>query len=115
MSIEERKARLVSLILNTQEDELIEMLEEDVIRYQQHGTKDAADDLSPEELAELKELTGRQDVRAEYLEPRVGDVRHSLADISMAQQLLRYESKVDLREGLQRTIDWWKKSRFSHR
>jgi len=66
-------------------------------------------------LAELKDLTGKHDVEAEYLEPRVGDVRHSLADISMARELLAYESKVDLREGLQRTIDWWKSSRFSHR
>ena len=31
---------------------------------------------------------------AEYLEPRVGDVRHSLADITMARELLGYESKV---------------------
>src|ERR1044071_7854060 len=59
-------------------------------------------------LAELKELMGKQDVTAEYLEPRVGDVRHSLADITMARELLGYESKVDLREGLQRTIDWFK-------
>ena len=66
-------------------------------------------------LAELKELTGKQDVTAEYLEPRVGDVRHSLADITMARELLSYESKVDLREGLKRTIDWWKSSRFSRR
>jgi len=66
-------------------------------------------------LAELKDLTGKHDVEAEYLKPRVGDVRHSLADISMARELLGYESKVDLREGLQRTIDWWKSSRFSHR
>ena len=66
-------------------------------------------------LAELKELTGNHDVKVKYLEPRVGDVRHSLADISLARQLLNYESKVDLREGLQRTIDWWKNSRFSHR
>ncbi|HXC71764.1 MAG TPA: SDR family oxidoreductase, partial [Pyrinomonadaceae bacterium] len=50
-------------------------------------------------LAELKDLTGKHDVEAEYLEPRVGDVRHSLADISMARELLAYESKVDLREG----------------
>ena len=64
-------------------------------------------------LAELKDLTGKQDVTAEYLEPRVGDVRHSLADITMARELLGYESKVDLREGLQRTIDWWKTSRFA--
>jgi nucleoside-diphosphate-sugar epimerase len=65
-------------------------------------------------LAELKELTGKQDVTAEYREPRVGDVRHSLADNSLARQFLGYEVKVDLREGLQRTIDWWKSSRFSH-
>lgn len=64
-------------------------------------------------LDELKDLTCKQDVKAEYLEPRVGDVRHSLADISMARELLGYESKVDLREGLQRTIEWWKSSRFA--
>jgi nucleoside-diphosphate-sugar epimerase len=66
-------------------------------------------------LAELKELTSKQDVTAEYLDPRVGDVRHSLADNSMARELLGYESKVGLKEGLQRTIDWWKSSRFSHK
>jgi len=64
-------------------------------------------------LSELKELTGKQDVTAEYREARVGDVRHSLADITLARKFLGYESKVGLREGLQRTIDWWKNSRFS--
>jgi nucleoside-diphosphate-sugar epimerase len=64
-------------------------------------------------LAELKDLTGKHDVTAEYFEPRVGDVRHSLADITLAREFLGYESKVELREGLQRTIDWWKSSRFS--
>ena len=64
-------------------------------------------------LNELKDLTGKQDVTAEYFEPRVGDVRHSLADITLAREFLGYESKVELREGLQRTIDWWKSSRFS--
>jgi nucleoside-diphosphate-sugar epimerase len=61
-------------------------------------------------LAELKDLTGRHDVTAEYREPRVGDVRHSLADNAMARELLGYEVKVGLREGLKRTIDWWKTS-----
>lgn len=64
-------------------------------------------------LAELKDLTGKQDVTAEYLPSRVGDVKHSLADITLARKFLGYESKVELREGLQRTIDWWKNSRFS--
>jgi len=66
-------------------------------------------------LAELKDLTGKHDVTAEYKDPRVGDVRHSLADNTLAQEFLGYESKVGLREGLQRTIDWWKNSRFSRR
>jgi UDP-glucose 4-epimerase len=52
-------------------------------------------------------------VNAQYLEPRVGDVKHSLADNTMARELLGYEVKVDLREGLKRTIDWWKSSRFA--
>jgi nucleoside-diphosphate-sugar epimerase len=64
-------------------------------------------------LEELKDLTGKLDVTAEYREPRVGDVRHSLADNTMARELLGYESKVDLREGLKRTIHWWKSSRFN--
>jgi nucleoside-diphosphate-sugar epimerase len=64
-------------------------------------------------LSELKDLTGKHDVTAEYRDPRVGDVRHSLADITMAREVLGYESKVGLREGLQRTIDWWKSSRFA--
>src|SRR6185369_12511195 len=65
-------------------------------------------------LAEVQDLTGKKDVSAEYLDPRVGDVRHSLADITMARELLGYESRVDLREGLKRTIDWWKSSRFAN-
>ena len=62
----------------------------------------------------LKELTGRQDVNAEYQEPRIGDVKHSLADNTMARELLGYECKVGLREGLKRTIDWWKTSRYAN-
>lgn len=66
-------------------------------------------------LNELKQLTGRTDVTAEYRDSRVGDVRHSLADITLARELLGYESKVGLREGLKRTLDWWKTSRFATR
>ena len=64
-------------------------------------------------LAVLKELTGKQDVNAEYAAARVGDVKHSLADNKMARELLGYECKVGLREGLKRTMDWWQTSRFA--
>lgn len=64
-------------------------------------------------LSELKDLLGKPDVNAEYKETRVGDVRHSLADISLAREFLGYEPTVGLREGLQRTIEWWKTSRYA--
>jgi len=38
---------------------------------------------------------------------RVGDVKHSLADISAARIRLGYEPLVDVEEGLRRTIAWF--------
>lgn len=64
-------------------------------------------------LAQLKELTGKPDALADYREPRAGDVRHSLADISRARDLLGYEPQVDFQTGLKHTIAWWKQSRFA--
>ena len=64
-------------------------------------------------LEELKVLTGKSDVVADYKETRSGDVKHSLADISVARSLLGFEPHVDLRTGLQLTIDWWSQSRFA--
>ena len=63
-------------------------------------------------LNTLKELSGRQEISAEYLPERPGDIRHSLADLSQAASVLGYVPKVDLVEGLQLTVDWWKHSRF---
>jgi nucleoside-diphosphate-sugar epimerase len=44
-------------------------------------------------------------VEAEYREARPGDVRDSLADISRARRLLGYDPKINVREGLARTVD----------
>ena len=44
-----------------------------------------------------------------YGEPRSGDIRHSLADIGLARQLLGYEPQVDFNEGLRRTVEWYRK------
>jgi len=40
--------------------------------------------------------------------PRPGDVRESLADITLARQLLRYEPQVSFEEGLRRSIEYYK-------
>jgi nucleoside-diphosphate-sugar epimerase len=64
-------------------------------------------------LETLKCVTGKTEVEADYRDVRVGDVRHSLADITRARELLGYEPRVGLEEGLRKTIDWWKQSRYA--
>jgi len=66
-------------------------------------------------LALLKGITGKTDVQPEYRGTRAGDVRHSLADISSARELLGYEPTILLNEGLQLTLDWWKSSRYARK
>jgi len=38
---------------------------------------------------------------------RPGEVRHSLADITRAQDVIGYRVRVNLREGLERTVEWY--------
>jgi nucleoside-diphosphate-sugar epimerase len=64
-------------------------------------------------LETLKHVTGKPEVEADYRAARVGDVRHSLADITRARELLGYEPRVGLEEGLRKTIEWWKQSRYA--
>jgi len=42
-----------------------------------------------------------------YRDFRAGDVRHSLADISKAQQLLNYQPKYKIDKGLDESMDWY--------
>lgn len=49
-------------------------------------------------------------IDAEYRDPRPGDVRDSLADISLAERLLGYKPMVGFREGLALTLDAMRKS-----
>ncbi|MGA9243522.1 MAG: NAD-dependent epimerase/dehydratase family protein [Silvibacterium sp.] len=39
-----------------------------------------------------------------------GNIIHSLADIRLAKRQLGYEVQVDFREGLRRTVEWYRKS-----
>ncbi len=64
-------------------------------------------------LEVLKRITGKQNVSAVYFDERKGDVKHSQASNLLAKEFLNYEVLVDLEEGLRRTIDWWKTSRFA--
>lgn len=58
-------------------------------------------------LEVLYGLAGRR-VAPRFEPARAGDVRDSLADISLARQLLGYEPAVFFSEGLSRTIDYFR-------
>jgi UDP-glucose 4-epimerase len=57
----------------------------------------------------LRGITG-YDGPVAYAPERAGDIKHSLADVSLAAELLGYRPSVDFREGLVRTVEWYRKA-----
>ena len=55
----------------------------------------------------INELLGKN-IEPLYDAPRPGDVRHSLADITLAQQIIGFEPTVPFKQGLQKAIDWYR-------
>jgi nucleoside-diphosphate-sugar epimerase len=54
----------------------------------------------------VAELVGHS-VETTYAPGRVGDVKHSLADITAARERLGYRAAVSFSEGLRRTLSWY--------
>jgi nucleoside-diphosphate-sugar epimerase len=67
------------------------------------GTRETLNEV----LAELSRILGKP-LPAEYGPPRAGDILHSLADITLARELLDYEPKVSFENGLKKTVDWYR-------
>jgi UDP-glucose 4-epimerase len=61
----------------------------------------------------LKTITGFTG-EALYDRARVGDVKHSLADISAAEQAFGYRPVVDFERGLRLTVDWYRAKGTQH-
>jgi UDP-glucose 4-epimerase len=60
-------------------------------------------------FAEIKRITGYEgDVN--HAPEREGDIKHSVADISLARQAFDYEVVADLAYGLEKTIAWARES-----
>jgi len=55
----------------------------------------------------LKKIAG-SGIEPTHAPERPGDVKHSLADISKARELLGYNPSVSVEEGLRRTFEWYK-------
>jgi UDP-glucose 4-epimerase len=61
-------------------------------------------------ISNLNDIVGAH-LSATHLPPRVGDVRHSIADIGLAKSLLGYSARYSLREGLEETFAWYNSQR----
>ena len=57
----------------------------------------------------INELLGK-DIQPVYTEPRPADVKHSLADISLAADTIGYAPIVSFSEGLEKAIDWYREN-----
>ncbi len=57
----------------------------------------------------INRLLGKN-VQPIYAPARAGDVKHSLADITAARKLIGFEPVILFRAGLEKSIDWYRKS-----
>jgi UDP-N-acetylglucosamine 4-epimerase len=53
-------------------------------------------------------VAGGRDTEPIFGPPRVGDIAHSQADISLAREALGYEVVVPFHEGIARTVAWYR-------
>ena len=55
------------------------------------------------------ELNGilETDIEPVYEEPRPGDIRHSKADVSKAQEAFGYDTEMPFKQGLKETVAWF--------
>ncbi len=54
----------------------------------------------------IQKILGKS-IKVKYTDARIGDVKHSLADISKAKEVLGYEVLVPFEEGLEKTTRWF--------
>ena len=71
------------------------------------GNRTTLNDLFTTIKNALEESGLRYDVLPRYREFRAGDVRHSQADITKAKQLLGYDPKFDIGNGIKRVMPWY--------
>jgi nucleoside-diphosphate-sugar epimerase len=49
-------------------------------------------------------------IEPEFGPSRKGEVKHSLADISLARNRIKYDPTIKWKEGLVKTVEWYKRN-----
>jgi len=65
------------------------------------------------QLYDVLKAAANATAKAEFCPPRTGDIRDSLASIDRAQEHLGYDPQVDIKEGLEITLRWFKENHFN--
>ena len=60
-------------------------------------------------IAIINELLGKN-IEPIYTDPRPGDIKHSLADVTLAGKLLGFKLTIPFKQGLQKAIDWYREN-----
>ena len=60
-------------------------------------------------ISMINDAVGKE-IKPNYTDPRPGDVKHSLADITLAKKLIGYKTKVPFKQGLQLAINWYREN-----
>ncbi len=55
----------------------------------------------------ILKLTDREHLKLEYTDPRPGDIKHSFADLTKAQEMLNFQPKYTQEEGLREYFKWY--------
>jgi UDP-glucose 4-epimerase len=58
----------------------------------------------------IRKLMGKENIKPVYAPPRPGDIKHSLADITRAKEVIGYEPFISFEEGITRAISWYKEN-----
>ncbi|MFA5293548.1 MAG: SDR family oxidoreductase [Phycisphaerae bacterium] len=58
----------------------------------------------------IRKLLGKENIKPVYAPPRPGDIKHSLADIKKAKELIGYTPFVSFEEGIAKAINWYKEN-----
>lgn len=57
-------------------------------------------------IERINELTGKS-VRPKHVDARPGDIKHSWADIQLAENVIGYRPTIKFDDGLERTVRWY--------
>ena len=65
-------------------------------------------------IKQIENAVGKE-AKINYAEPQKGDVKDTLSDASKARKLMNWKTKVNISEGLEKFINWFKEHEYVYR